>query len=86
MNMSEQHIILEERIVGDIQGEFYIPSYQRGYRWDDIQVKALLNDIYENDTVSIPAQFPTWTASFLALCTDLAITSTSVLAGKLTAT
>lgn len=47
--MSEQNIILEERIVGDIQGEFYIPSYQRGYRWDDIQVKALLNDIYENE-------------------------------------
>lgn len=26
---------------------FVIPSYQRGYRWDEIQVKDLLNDIYE---------------------------------------
>ena len=36
------------KIVGDIQGEFYIPSYQRGYRWDESQVSALLNNIYEN--------------------------------------
>ena len=48
MNLSENKIILEERIVGDIQGEFYIPSYQRGYRWDESQVCTLLNDIYEN--------------------------------------
>lgn len=26
---------------------FYIPSYQRGYRWTDKQVTALLNDIWE---------------------------------------
>ena len=26
---------------------FVIPSYQRGYRWDEIQVNDLLNDIYE---------------------------------------
>ncbi|RFZ90012.1 DUF262 domain-containing protein [Mucilaginibacter conchicola] len=26
---------------------FLIPSYQRGYRWDDEQVEDLLNDIYE---------------------------------------
>ena len=26
---------------------FVIYSYQRGYRWDEIQVKDLLNDIYE---------------------------------------
>lgn len=27
--------------------EFIIPSYQRGYRWTEIQIKDLLNDIYE---------------------------------------
>ncbi|OCB71195.1 hypothetical protein B0A79_22640 [Flavobacterium piscis] len=27
--------------------QFYIPSYQRGYRWTDIQVKALLADIWD---------------------------------------
>lgn len=26
---------------------FYIPSYQRGYRWTDKQVSSLLNDIWE---------------------------------------
>ncbi len=46
--MSHNNIQLGEKIVGDIQGEFYIPSYQRGYRWDETQVCALLNDIYEN--------------------------------------
>lgn len=46
--MTENNIQLGEKIVGDIQGEFYIPSYQRGYRWNESQVCALLNDIYEN--------------------------------------
>lgn len=46
--MTENNIQLGEKIVGDIQGEFYIPSYQRGNRWDESQVSALLNDIYEN--------------------------------------
>ncbi len=27
--------------------EFLIPSYQRGYRWTERQIKDLLNDIYE---------------------------------------
>ena len=27
--------------------EFYIPSYQRGYRWTDTQVTALLTDIWD---------------------------------------
>ena len=27
--------------------EFFIPSYQRGYRWTEQQVKDLLNDIKE---------------------------------------
>lgn len=28
-------------------GNFYIPAYQRGYRWGAIQVKELLDDIWE---------------------------------------
>ena len=47
-NMKDNNIQFGEKIVGDIQGEFYIPSYQRGYRWDENQVLALLNDIYDN--------------------------------------
>lgn len=31
-------------LVGDIKGDFYIPSYQRGYRWKE-QVKVLLEDL-----------------------------------------
>ena len=27
--------------------EFFIPSYQRGYRWQEEEVKALLDDIKE---------------------------------------
>lgn len=41
-------ITLEDKLVGEISGEFYIPSYQRGYRWERQQVETLLNDIMEN--------------------------------------
>ena len=27
--------------------EFFIPAYQRGYRWDQVQIKELLDDLYE---------------------------------------
>lgn len=47
--MIEENIQLEEKLVGKIEGEFYVPSYQRGYRWDENQVTALLNDVYDND-------------------------------------
>lgn len=40
--------ILEAKLVGDISGKFVVKSYQRGYRWEDSQVLALLNDIYGN--------------------------------------
>lgn len=29
-----------------LEMNFFIPSYQRGYRWDKQQVEDLLNDIY----------------------------------------
>ena len=38
---------LEIRHVADLLDmNFYIPSYQRGYRWESKHVEALLNDIY----------------------------------------
>lgn len=40
------NINLEPKLVGSIEGEFYVPAYQRGYRWKD-EVKMLLNDIHE---------------------------------------
>jgi len=39
-------IKLEAKLVGDIQGVFNVPSYQRGYRWGKEEVERLLNDIY----------------------------------------
>ena len=39
---------VDMRSIKELNGcHFVIPSYQRGYRWDEIQVKDLLNDIYE---------------------------------------
>ena len=43
-HMSE--IILETKLVGDITGKFFIPSYQRGYRWGKDEVERLLDDVY----------------------------------------
>lgn len=34
--------------VGDVQGEFFVPSYQRGYRWTEQEVGTLLSDLREN--------------------------------------
>ena len=32
----------------DIEDNFFVPDYQRGYRWGENEVKQLLEDIYEN--------------------------------------
>jgi uncharacterized protein with ParB-like and HNH nuclease domain len=45
-NISEAK--LEPLLVGNITGNFLIPSYQRGYRWIDDHILKLLNDIKEN--------------------------------------
>lgn len=46
--MSE--IVLDTKLVGAIEGTFYIPSYQRGYRWGRDEVTRLLEDISANST------------------------------------
>lgn len=39
---------IELKSVSELIGmKFFIPSYQRGYRWTEQQVKDLLNDIWE---------------------------------------
>jgi uncharacterized protein with ParB-like and HNH nuclease domain len=40
--------ILEPKLIGDIKGKFFIPAYQRGYRWEREHILMLLNDIWEN--------------------------------------
>lgn len=39
---------ISEKVINEIKGVFTIPSYQRGYKWTDIEVKALMNDILEH--------------------------------------
>ena len=44
--MSDKNIELKS--VNELLGmKFHIPSYQRGYRWTDLQIENLLNDILE---------------------------------------
>jgi hypothetical protein len=35
--------------VGDITGDFFVPAYQRGYRWGEHEVRQLLDDIRESN-------------------------------------
>ena len=42
-------IKLETKLVGEIKGDFYVPSYQRGYRWGKTEVERLLDDIYSTE-------------------------------------
>ena len=39
---------LRERFVGDVAEEFWVPAYQRGYRWGEHEVRRLLDDIWES--------------------------------------
>lgn len=43
---------LKTLAVGDIEGDFFVPSYQRGYRWGVHEVKQLLKDIGESNGAS----------------------------------
>lgn len=46
------NIQLETRNVGDLTGRFYLPAYQRGYRWGKDEIKLMLDDLYENGAKS----------------------------------
>jgi hypothetical protein len=41
--------LLEPKAVGDVIGHFYVPAYQRGYRWGLDEVKRLLDDIRQSE-------------------------------------
>lgn len=45
---TNNNIILDTKFVGEIKGEFFVPSYQRGYRWGEDEVTRLLDDVYQN--------------------------------------
>lgn len=49
MKMSvSAEIKLETKLVGEITGNFLVPSYQRGFRWGADEVSRLLEDVYSN--------------------------------------
>ncbi|MEU4557478.1 DUF262 domain-containing protein [Actinoplanes sp. NPDC023936] len=48
MTASSGDALLEPKLVGDISGRFYVPAYQRGYRWGEMEVGRLLSDIWES--------------------------------------
>jgi hypothetical protein len=48
MGTATREAHLEPALVGDITGQFYVPAYQRGYRWGEDEVKKLLDDIWES--------------------------------------
>ena len=37
---------LETKFVNEIAGNFFVPAYQRGYRWGQSEVRRLLEDVY----------------------------------------
>jgi hypothetical protein len=41
--------LLQTLPVGDIAGDFFVPAYQRGYRWGEQEVRQLLMDIRESN-------------------------------------
>jgi uncharacterized protein with ParB-like and HNH nuclease domain len=43
------HASLDLRLVGKIQGLFFVPKYQRGYRWGPPEVVRLLDDIWNSE-------------------------------------
>lgn len=49
MNEHLDGALLELRSVGDITGSFRVPRYQRGYRWGPLEVKCLLDDIWQSE-------------------------------------
>lgn len=40
------NINLDTKLIGELKGDFIIPAYQRGYRWNE-EVKMLLDDLSE---------------------------------------
>lgn len=50
INTASDNSCLEPRSISQLKGlRFRIPSYQRGYRWERLQVEQLLDDIAESN-------------------------------------
>lgn len=44
--------VLDHRTIGSIRGNFFVPAYQRGYRWTRHDVQRLLDDVWESKQVN----------------------------------
>ena len=44
--------VLDHKSIGSIRGNFFVPAYQRGYRWTREDVKRLLDDVWENKQIN----------------------------------
>ena len=57
--MAKNEIKLEPKLVGNITGKFFVPGYQRGYRWGRQRVRDLLDDIaeYMNPSCDVQDEF-----------------------------
>ncbi len=53
----DNFVISLKSVAGLKDQRFFIPSYQRGYRWEPTQVRALLDDLQEFAEASRPAKF-----------------------------
>jgi hypothetical protein len=40
---------LTHKTIGEVRGQFFVPGYQRGYRWSPEDVRHLLDDIAESN-------------------------------------
>ncbi len=50
--------VIQTLIVNQLKDlKFFVPSYQRGYRWTEFEVEALLDDIYNFDNKNGKAQY-----------------------------
>lgn len=73
--MEANQILLETKLVSEIKGTFFVPSYQRGYRWGRDEVVRLLDDVYMNGsnpysstvTLSIPCNYRLFSFPALSL-------------------
>ena len=42
---ADGNALLATKVVGDLDGHFFVPDYQRGYRWGRPEVQRLLDDV-----------------------------------------
>jgi Protein of unknown function DUF262 len=48
VTVDSEKTLLEPKLVGEIQDAFFVPAYQRGYRWGTSEVGHLLDDVHES--------------------------------------